>query len=102
MTTTDNNKIQLTDDGIDLGDAYTRVVDEYRSYDIDVEHEDERRIIFVDTSRYDIGEWAADLGESWDDVNRVVHSVADACVDNAHLVFSAVDPIVFVKPGVPA
>jgi len=102
MTITNTHNMQLTDSGIDLGDTYHDVVDEYRSYDSTVEYEDDDVIIFVDKSRHDIGEWSADLEEPWDDVNRVMHAVAEERVNDAHLVFSAVDPIVFVKTGVNA
>jgi len=99
MNTTETHMVELTDCGIDLGDRYHDVVDDYLSYDISVVHEDDEVIIFMDTSRHDIGEWSHTLSESWDDVNSVMHDVAYTRVDDAHLVFSAVDPIVFSKPG---
>ena len=99
MTTTETDAGELTDRGIHLGQEYQNVIDEYLSYDVYIAYEDDNVIIFVDESRHDIGEWATDLSESWEDVNTVMHDVARGCVRDAHLVFSAVDPIVFVKPA---
>lgn len=90
---------RLTPRGIDLGDDHGTIVDDYLSYGIAVEYENDEVIIFADESLRDIREWSEIIDTSWDDLSQVFHDVSDHFIDDAHLVFSAVDPIVFAKPG---
>ena len=97
-TTTQSTSPVLTPQGVDFGEQYSTVKRQYDDHGHDVAYEDDEVVIYVDEARYEYSKIAKETGRTWEAVNGICADVARDKIDDAHLVFAAVDPVVLAKP----
>jgi len=95
--TTTTDKPTLTPRGVDFGEEYSSVRQDYEEYH-DPAYEDDEVVIYADHARYEYSTIAKETDRSWEAVNGIFADVARDKVEDSDLVFASVDPIVLAKP----